>query len=226
MTPLVSSVPPHPHSTLGSSPALTLGPGRGPIFAINFIRRETVPLRVRRLLAHAALGYLLANTILFIGFMGTALHSHIQSRKFQQRLQGKRPAPALVRTVRGETETLQEQAKEELAQLNAIMTQRRQRFPIGGKLAALTKTLPARTWVTSLSDVGENRTITLQAAYLVDPERPYDLPMKGWMEALRADPYFVQGLKRLDLGSSSRKTQGKAELVLFELVAEWQPGNR
>ena len=43
------------------------------------------------------------------------------------------------------------------------------------------------------------------------------------MEALRADPAFGHGLKRLDLASSSRKTQGTAELVVFELAAEWQP---
>jgi Tfp pilus assembly protein PilN len=96
-----------------------------------------------------------------------------------------------------------------------------QRFPVGGKLAALSRTLPARTWITGLSGSREGRKLTVSAAYLVDADKPYELPTKSWIEALKADPRFSGGLKRLDLGSTSRKTQGTSELLAFDLIAEW-----
>ena len=63
--------------------------------------------------------------------------------------------------------------------------------------------------------------MTIQAAYLIDPEHPYELPATPWIQALKADPQFGVNLKRLDLQSSSRKTQGRSELFLFTLSAEW-----
>ena len=65
--------------------------------------------------------------------------------------------------------------------------------------------------------------MTVHAVYLIDPNRPYELPAKEWIEALRTDPRFREGLTRLELGSSSRTAQGRAELFAFELVAQWQP---
>ena len=114
-------------------------------------------------------------------------------------------------------------AKEDLARLTAMIAQQQPRFPVAGKVAALTKTLPPRTWITKISGKNDSRTLAIQAAYLVNPDAPYELPTKAWMQALRADAYFSSGLNRLELKSSARKKQGLAELALLELVAEWQP---
>ena len=74
----------------------------------------------------------------------------------------------------------------------------------------------------TLSGSREDRTLTIHAMYLVDPEAPYALPANGWMEALTADPHFGQGLKRLELSASSRESKGRATLYAFTLIAEWQ----
>ena len=120
-------------------------------------------------------------------------------------------------------ETLRERAAENVAKLNAIIAQEQQRFPIGEKLAALTRTLPARTWLTRLSGDRDGRTLTIQAVYLIHSDAPYDLPTKAWLAALKEDAHFREGLTRLEVGQSSRKRVGDAELFSFELVAAWQP---
>ena len=195
-------------------------------FSINFVRHRTVSLVIRRALAYGALGYLLVNGGLLLGLLGTAFHCHAQSQQLQHTLQdntASTSAAVSASAVEREIQGLRGQAREDLAQLNTIILQQGQRLLLGGKLAALTKTLPPRTWITKLSGDREHRTIAVQAVYLIDPHAPYDLPAKGWMEALRADPSFGHGLKRLDLKTSCRKPQGNLELFSFELVAEWRP---
>ena len=206
--------------SFGEGPSLSRG---SVVFSINFIRHESLPLPVRRLLVWAVLGYLALNAALFVAFTGTALFTHVQWRVLRHTLQGAAPSTEAVSGIGREMAMLKCHAKEDFVQLTAMVAQQRMRFPVAGKLAALTKTLPPRTWLTGLSGTRESRTITVQAAYLVDPDAPYALPTKEWMDALKADPSFGLGLKRLGLKSSSRKTQGSAELVVFELAAEWQP---
>ena len=208
-----------------ASAPLSRGPSapQEPVFSINFIRGETVSLRVRRLLTSLALGYLIANLLLLAGLLGTALHARTQRQRLAQVLSSPTPSTRVVHAGEDDMERLSRRAQADLAELGAIVAQRKLGFPVGGKLAALTKTLPARTWLTGISGTRAERRITVQATYLIDPERPYELPIKAWMGALRDDLAFRDGLTRLELSASSRKTQGRAELALFELVAEWQP---
>lgn len=193
----------------------------GPVFSINFVRRQTTSLRVRRALAYCGLGYLVVNVMIFMTFIGMAIQSHQQAYAVRVQSHAQRSSSAAVSASRQEMASLQQRALEQLNQLNAIIALQKQRFPVAGKLAALTKTIPARTWITSLSGQRNNRTMTIQAAYLVNPDAPYTLPATQWIEALRADPAFRQSLKRLDLGASTRKTLGSTELFVFDLVAEW-----
>ena len=118
---------------------------------------------------------------------------------------------------------LQAQAAIETTELTAMNAQLATRFPVGAKLAALTTTLPARTWLTGLEAKRDASTLTIRAAYFIDPEHPYELPTTRWIQALKADPTFGRGLKRLDLQNSSRQTQKRAELFAFTLLAEWAP---
>ena len=193
------------------------------VFSINLVRHQNLPLRIRRLLIAIALGYLMAQVALTAWLLHAVHDSTTHWRHVQAQLRGQVPSVAAAQALRQEVAVLRERANGDLSQIQAMITLQRPRFPVAGKLAALTHTLPARTWITSLAGARESRTITIQAAYLIDPAQPYNLPTKGWVEALKGDPAFRQGLKRLDLKASARKMQGTAELFSFELVAEWQP---
>ncbi len=194
-----------------------------PVFSINFIRGETFSLSTRRWLMAILLGYLAIHAALFLAFTGTAVSAHLQGQALRRTVQGAAPSVEAISGIEQEMAMLEERAKDNLTRLAAVAAEQRQRFPVAGKLAALTKTIPPRTWITGLSGAREGRTLTVRAAYLVDAQTPYALPTKGWMDALQADPVFGRGLKQLKLATSSRKTQGTAELVIFELVADWQP---
>ena len=195
----------------------------GESFSINFVRREVIPLRLRRAGAAAAMVYWAANGALAAWFLSNAFILFGQSRQIQAGFREK-PTAALSGDLIREMETLRGEALKDLAQLNADSALQRKKFFVGGKLAALTTTLPDRVWITGLSGSRDQRTVKIQAAYLVDPEAPHRLPAKGWVDALRADPRFSQGLRRLDPGPSSRKKQGEAELFDFELGDEWESG--
>ena len=194
---------------------------RAEVFSINFIRSKNIPVRVRRLIVHLALGYLGANIVLMVCFLSLAGAFQAQSRKLQDSLpaQSSSSADGALTEQMG---SLYKKASENLTRLNSVIAVRKQIFPVAGRLAALARTLPTRTWITQLSGERDERTIHLSANYLIDKEHPSDLPVKEWTDALKADPYFGQNLKRLDINSSSRKTQGKAELFSFDMIAQWK----
>ena len=192
------------------------------VFSINFLRHEIIPLSVRRALIFVALAYLAAH-VLFLGYLSTvAVSSRAEWKKVQVGLQGEVPSSAALTDLKAEMAIMQENAAKELGELNRIIARKREEFPFGGKLGAIAKTLPARTWITGISADRENRRLTIQSTYLVNPENPYDNPTKKWIEALKADPSFGSRLKRCDLGASSQKMQGKVEIYSFELVSEWE----
>ena len=208
----------------GAGVTLTPQLTRSEVFSINFIRHETVPLRIRRTLIYVAVGYLAANVIMMVGLIGAGIRIRSQWQEVQTTIsQGQIPSAGVKGVATQEMEALHDRATEDLNRLNAIRALQQRRFPVAGRLAALTKTLPARTWITALSGDREQRTMTIHAAYLIDSEKPYELPAKSWIEGLKSDLCFRQGLKRLELSSSSRKTRGSAKLFLFDLIAEWEP---
>ena len=197
--------------TLGSAPEA---------FSINFARHDLLSPRLRRALTVLAVGYLLAGAVCVCVLAGLTVWTSVDATRLQQRLGSSVQSP-IGQAARQAMADLQAQAALEATQLTAVSGELATRFPVAAKLAALTATLPARTWVTGLAANRETRTVTIQAAYLMDPEHPYELPATQWIQALKADPQFGANLKRLDLQSSSRKTQGRSELFLFTLSAEW-----
>ena len=193
-------------------------------FSINLVRQEVLPPSVRRLAVYVALGYLAIHALFLIGFLGTALHDGVARYQLQAKYRGQTPATAPGNALKREMRVLNERASDNLAQLNTMVTLQRQQFPVGEKLAGLSRTLPDRTWITSISGKRGDYSIAVQATYLVNDEKPYDVPTKQWIEALRADPSFGRDLRRLDVGASSRKkSQGETERYSFELNAGWQP---
>ena len=194
--------------------------GASAAFSINFARHTLLSPRLRRALVSLTAGYLLTGAVCGCLLLGLTLWTHLDARRLQQRL-GHTGTPAAEQASRQAMADLRAQAGLQTTQLHAMSAQLAMRFPVGAKLAALTTTLPARTWVTGLEAKRDAHTLTIHAAYLIDPEHPYELPTTRWIETLKADPAFGHGLKRLDLQGSSRKTQGRAELFVFTLSAEW-----
>lgn len=193
------------------------------VFSINFIRHETLPVHIRRAGIYAALGYVAVNVVVALGLIVMAASLRGQSRGLQISLQGPRPSAEALKARQQAMQTLAGRAGDQLARLQKVIAVQQQRFPVAGKLAALTKTLPPRAWITGIAGSRDGRTLRIRAAFLIDPEQPSLLPAKAWIDALKADEQFRHGLKRLELGSSSRKTQGNAKLFEFELMAEWNP---
>ena len=207
----------------GPARELSQAPGHAfAAFSINFARHATLPLRLRQALAWLTVGYLFAGAVCCCLLLGLTLWTHLDAGRLQQRLDSPVESVA-AQASRQEMAELTAQTTLQITELQAMSAQLATRFPVGAKLAAVTTTLPARTWVTGLDATRDARTLTIKAAYLIDPEHPYELPTTRWIEALKADPAFGQGLKRLDLRDSSRETQGRAELFVFTLSAEWTP---
>ena len=182
-------------------------------FTINFARPHPLKAYAQRILPIVTRAYLAANVAVCLALVASACYLWIQ-RSGPSTMAS--PAAAI-----DEIAVLQQHAKQNLAELNANIAVQQQQFPAAGKLAALANTLPPRTWITAIEGKREGRAITIQALYLIDPEKPYELPAKGWIDALKADPVFGRQLKQLSLLQSSRENRGNAELFSFDLAAEW-----
>lgn len=207
--------------TSGLRPAAS-GAAAGPVFSINFIRHHAYATRIQKWLAGMAGWYLLINAVVAVVLVGEAVSSSLrgQAMRAQAQQSGTAAATPLVGDL--DMERLHQRATEHLVILRALIARQQSRFPIAGKLAAITTTLPARTWLTGISGDRAGRTLTVRASYLVNPEAPYDLPVNGWIESLKSHPRFGQGLQRLELGASSRERVGSATLVTLELLGAWR----
>lgn len=192
------------------------------VFSINFIRREFLPLQNRRVVVYAALVYVLISTAILAGMIVFAAQSHSELRTIQKNLAREIPSKAAFAALTQDLTDLETRAAGHTRQLNTIAWFQKERLLAGEKLSALTETLPARTWVTQISGSEAQKSLSIQAVYLIDPKKPYDLPIKEWMEKLNAHPNFRNGLTRFDLGTTSRRLQGSSEICSFQLLAEWK----
>ena len=203
------------HKTHGAPAKAAVAPASGAeaVFRVNFVRGATTPRTVRAGLLLASAVWIGLNAVALIALTGSG------TQAIQERFS--LGAATTSREAVQEMSVLYSQGQQRVTDLTAQLALRRQELPLGGKLAALKRTLPARVWVTELSAGRTERTLRLRAAYLLDDDSPSELPTGPWIAALKADPAFAAGLTRLDLGASSRQTQGRAELFTFELIAEW-----
>ena len=192
-----------------------------PAFSINFHRRRMLSVGARRALLYVMLGYLALNVVVAGSLMVMAQHTRGQRKQIEHVVSAGAVAEGASPDVIRQMQALETNATTQLKSLTTAVALQRARWPLGGKLAALTRTLPHRTWITTLSADREHRKLTINARYFVDPANPYDYPAKAWLEALRADPSFRVGLKQLDLGSSSTQNQGNAQVYVFQVNGEW-----
>jgi len=195
-----------------------------PIFTINFIRRHAYAPHIQKWLMGLAGWYLLINAVVAVGLVAEASSSYRDWRALRAEAQRSGTAAATPLARDRDIERLHQRAAEDLAALRALIARQQAVFPVAGKLAALTTTLPARTWITGISGDRAGRTLTVRASYLINPEAPYDLPVNGWIESLKSDPRFGGGLQRLELGLSSRQSQGSSTVFTFELIGTAHSG--
>ena len=193
------------------------------VFSINFIRNEFLPVCTRRAIVYGASAYLALNLVWGVSLLADAFATRMKISSVENQLRRGQTPGLTPSESNSEMSALYEHAIQDLGQMNSVTSLMRRRFPGAGKLDALSQTLPARTWITEISANRDARMLTFHAMYLLDPAKPYELPTKGWVQALKADPNFSRGLKRLELGNSFQKSQGSAELFSFELNAEWAP---
>ena len=189
------------------------------MFSINFLRHEVPSTSLRRAGMLATLGALAANVVVLVVLLGMAVSLQRQARTMRAGLS----ASGSVEEVTAELRPLQTRATGNLAELRRVIAAGQARFALAGKLAALATTLPPRTWIANLSGDRDKRTLTIEAVFVTDPAATTDLPINRWMSALKADPRFGEGLQTLELASSERASQGRAQLMRFTLSAEWTP---
>ena len=193
------------------------------VFSINFIRRELIALPSRKIILYVALAYLGFQAVWTVGLLGTAAQAFVKCFGLEQELKKHGSDLSSLQALRSQVETLAREAEDHAGEFQSILALEKQSFPLGAKLAALTETVPPRTWIAQLSADRDKHQLGIQAVYAVDPANPFELPAKKWIEALKADPRFGSGLKRLDLDTSSRTgSPGKVSLYAFNLVAEWK----
>ena len=202
-------------------PVLVSAPHAGEVFSINFLRHQSLPLSVQRTLISLGVVYVLAQIGVAVILVTMSANYLREGQQVQRQIRSALPSGSALKSLKQAMQSTQAAALEELNQLQAYLTLQQERFPVGGKLAVLSKTLPTRTWITQIAGNRDRHTITVSASYLIDPNNPYALPTKEWIEALKQDASFNHGLKKLELGNTSRKSINRSELFLFELVAEW-----
>ena len=194
------------------------------VFSINLIRRQAVALPVRKIGLYVAIAYLALQILWTVVLVATGLHAVGKHWGLKNEVEKRGLDLGSMSTLKNEVEALQKEAQGHVSQFNQILALEKARFPMAGKWAALTETLPSRTWIKRLSGNREKRLLQIQAVYLVDPQKPFDLPVKIWIASLKKDPRFGTNLKRLDLETSSRTDpQAHVSLYTFDLAAEWNP---
>ena len=189
------------------------------VFSINFMRHQLPSAGLRRAGMLATLGIVAANAIVLMILLGMAVHLQQQESQARAglRASGMRTATAIAEELR----PVQARAAENLKEMRAMIHAQQGRFPLAGKLAALASTVPPRTWIAKLEGSRNDRTLKIEAMYVINPSAPTDLPIKDWMNALKADARFGKNLRKLEMASSARAAQGRAEVMRFTLTAEW-----
>ncbi len=197
-------------------------PAEKGIFTANLIRSDFALFTVKRFLRFAVMIYLGVQVLLTIIFVLVVLNAQFARRQIEHSFQKQFGDASPGKQAQLEIDQLHGEISNALERTKFLLSLQENRFIISDKLAGLTRTLPARTWITQLNSGSSSaKTISIQAMYAVDETNPYQLPTNDWMNALKKDPDFGRKLKRIDLIRSSQETKGNIELYSFALEAEW-----
>ncbi len=193
------------------------------VFSINLVRRQAALLPMRKIGLYVVIGYLALQLLWAVTLAATGLHDFGKHLGLKHQLEGRETDAAAASLLESEVDMIHINVLSHIAQYHQILALEKSRFPMAGKWAALAETLPARTWIKQLAGNRERRLLQIRAVYFVDPEKPFEPPVKIWMEALKGDPRFGTNLKRLDLETSERsELSSNVSLYTFDLTAEWK----
>ena len=190
-------------------------------FSINLIRSRSFFLQHRRPLSFLMFGYFVLQVLIFlalvVGSLGLWGQTLYLDRSFHQIF----PESSTRKEFRARLDQLSQRAQASLGELKGAITIEKEKFRVAGKLAGLVRTIPVRTWISTIRVDAKTRTMSIQAGFLIDMEDPDERPMKDWIEALKKDPGFSPGLKKIEQGSSSETEKGRAAVCLFDIKAGW-----
>ena len=191
-------------------------------FSINLIRSKNFFVLHRQMIFFTALAYLMAQSLLFLFLFFWGMGLQVEAIKLHRDFQKEFPSGSSEKEFEAHLDDLYEKAGVSLKDLDAVIAIEKDKFQIAGKLAGIARTIPPRTWVTSIKLDGWRRSMMLEARFLVDVADPYQLPTKKWIDALKNDPTFGEGLEQIDYLQSSQTQVGHAEIGFFEIEARWQ----
>ncbi len=191
------------------------------VFAINLIRSRSFFHLNRRVLSFLTLGYFIAQGLLFLGLVFWGLGLGVKTFQLDQSFRRAFPLSVSGTEFQTQLNQLSQRARASLAELKTAVAIEKDKFRIAGKLAGIARTIPVRTWVSSIRLDASERSMNIEAGFLVDPADPDRLPVKGWIDALAKDPGFGPWLKKIEQIHSSENQKGQAEICLFEIQAGW-----
>lgn len=191
------------------------------VFSINLIRSQSFFLRNRRLLSYATVGYFIAQGLIFLGLVLWGLGLWGQAVYLDKSFHRIFPASDSIKDYKAHLNQLSQRAQASLDEVKAAVAIEKDKFRVAGKLAGIVRTIPIRTWITSIRVTAATRSMVIAAGFLVDMEDPDERPFKDWIEALKKDPGFSPGLKQIEQVSSSETRKGEADVSLFEIRAGW-----
>lgn len=192
------------------------------VYAINFARTQSIPLALKRGLAKTALGYLGLNVLIALVLLILAVFSYMGHWQTERALRANLAAGMTIPKIESAMAELYLRASQNLTQLGTFIAPEKGQFRSADKISALARTLPSQTWIKTITENSAERSMTVHALYLVNPDKPYELPTKAWAEALKADPDFGKDLKRIELRESSQTHRGSTELYTFQFLAKWK----
>ncbi len=193
------------------------------VFSINFIRKPFLPLHIKQLIVCLVVVYFAVQTLILLSMLSTASITNFKSNRLEKLIIKQSPSSSR-EGIKTEMNELKNELSNCLSQLNAFIKIEEEQFQVADKLAALSRTLPRRTWLTDLEGDQSTRTLKMKAVYLVNPKnKSQQAVTQEWFNAFRADPDFGDGIKHIELQKFSEKRQGSANLNMFEIFAEWQP---
>ena len=193
-----------------------------PIFRINFSRNNFISDVVRKNTVYGVIIYLIAHLIISLVMAGAAADTGRRFHHLASSLEAKLPESVKIEELNAQMGGLYQELSERGRFMGIFIRLGQDRFAAAGKLAALARTLPAKTWLTKVHGSKSDKSLKVDALYYIAPDEPFELPVNAWMEKLKQDPVFSEGLLKIELKKSAQERKGTAELQMFEIEARWQ----
>ena len=175
----------------------------------------------RRLIPFVILGYFIVQGLLLISLLVWGLGLNAEVTRLTQSFQKTFPSSFSSGGYKASLDQLFQRAQAELARLKVATVIEKDKFRIAGKMAGIVRTVPVRTWISSIQLDTSKRSMSIKACFLADAMDSDALSVTHWIEALKKDPGFGPGLKTIGEVSSYQIQKGAVEISLSEIQAGW-----